>query len=479
MLSTNSPHPIPTTKGSPLKQSSETFEGTWDCSDCEETGIAGSETNCPNCKNPQDSVTTPSEQWYLPENAPVVSDPEKLAKFNAGPAWNCGRCQTLNYGSSAACSACKHPLDFDDTVNRTITYDNSASQIDTRPDPRDEIVESDLDKAVRTIEGEASTPRRLFGLVLRGEPPTIGSNTKFYEEVKEKSQRDYNERQRLSKYPQFLQDLYLIWQVLLKPHSKKLLIAASVLLLAMLSVIVVNVFQYYTATIDGTVTVSERHWQRSIEVEQFTTLTGSNWTYPSDARITSTDWRIQSYREVIDGYRTEQYTDHETKYRSGTEQYTCGSKTIDNGNGSFRVETKTCTRSVDVPYQEKVQKERRVPITHHEPIYATWYNYTYDRWTTDRWESESDTTSPQQVIWPEVTDLRQVNRSGSRVGDERVGDERRESYTVVYNDTNDKQHSDNINEGVWQRVEVGDTVSARYYQRNGELSSVDWDSVPA
>ncbi len=464
------PQTIPATKGFSLNLSSNTLEGVWDCSNCGQTRIKGLTKVCTRCNEPRDGVLTPSEKPYLPEDAQVITDPRQLARANAGPEWNCGHCQTANDGNAATCSSCGRPLDFDDTINRTITYDNSATAFDVLPDPRDEILESDLDIAVRTIEGKASTPRKLKNLVLPGKPPSIGSDTKFYEDVKTKSERDEKERQRLSKHPQFVQDLHRIWQHFVKPHSKKLFIVAAVLLIALLSVIIVKVVQYYTATIEGTVTVSERHWQRSIEIERFTTLTNSDWDYPSDGRVTSSERRIRDYETVIDGYRTESYTDYETRYRSSTESYNCG--TTDNGNGTFK--TLTCSRSVQVPYQDPVQKSRQVPVTHQEPIYGTWYNYQYDRWMTERWVSASDTTS-QEVAWPEVSELRQ----GRSVGSERVGDERRENYEVVYMDSNQKQHSDTIGQDAWGRVNVDDTISARYYQHNGELSSVDWGSVPA
>jgi len=449
-----------------LKKSSEIFEGRWDCSDCGQTRISGSDPVCPRCKYPQDSVLTPSEQWYLPHDANIVTDGVQLEKFNAGAAWNCGRCQTLNYGNSKNCSSCGRPLDFDDTVNRTITYDGSSSHFDTLPDPRDEIIESDLDKAIRTIKGKASEPRVMKDLVLPGTAPDTGRDTKFYEEIRAQSQREHETRVRLSKLPRLLQALHT-------PHGKKLLLLAAIVLAIVLAFVGFQVVRYYTATVEGVVTATERHWQRSVEVEQYRTLTDSGWDYPGDARVASSERRIRDYRTVIDSYRTELYTDYETKYRAGSENYVCGSKTVDNGNGSFRVETKTCTRSVQVPYQEPVQKSRQVPVTHQEPIYDDWYVYLYDRWQTERWVSVSDATS-SEVAWPEKFALR---RNDGSIGSERIGDERRETYEVVYLDANQNRHSENIRQEVWVRVQVGEVIAARYFQRNGQLSSVDWSSV--
>jgi hypothetical protein len=118
-----------------------------------------------------------------------------------------------------------------------------------------------------------------------------------------------------------------------------------------------------------------------------------------------------------------------------------------------------------------------VEITHQEPVYDTWYTYQVDRWVTDRWVTASDTTSTK-LMWPEPTDLSDADQPGDQIGEERVGDEYSESYTIVYTDAKGVNRSEQSEDDeLWRMLEKGEAIPARYYERNGELSSVDWLAV--
>ncbi len=476
---------------------SVTQEGLWDCSDCGKTEIPGFTRECPRCNSPQNSVLTPSEDWYLPDNARVITEPDELTKSDAGPAWNCGNCETLNEGDAKVCSRCDQPLDFDDTVNRRVVYDDGAGSFDTRPDPRDEMIENSLARAERAIKTEASGPRVLEDLTLPGDAlPKIGTDTKFYDDIRHNAESRFEEKRRLGTMSPAMRYAYT--------HKRTIAIGAAVL--AVLMVIgaimgIVRVVHYYTATTDGVVTVSELHWERTVEVEEYKTLTNSDWTHPGDARVQGSENRIRTYRTVHDGwhtenytdyetrYKTESYTDVETRYRSETYSGTC-SRTVSKGNGSFGTESYSCpqTRQVSytvsvpktrqVPYQVPVQKSRQVEDTHQEPVWDTWYTYQVDRWVTDRWVTTSDKTATA-VDWPKVTDLHQDPAPGTQVGEERVGNKEdwRESYGVIYIDSKGGSHAEQKGYDLWTKLKKDETVPARYYERNGELASINWDAA--
>jgi len=261
----------------------------------------------------------------------------------------------------------------------------------------------------------------------------------------------------------------------------------------------VHTVHKYTATVSGTVTVNELHWQRNVEVEEFKTLTNADWNYPGDARIQGRENRIRTYRTVHDGwhsetytdmetrYRTVSYTDMETRYRTETYSGTC-TRMVSGGNGSFRSETYSCPQtrmtSYTVPVQKTrqesytvpVQKTRQVEDTHQEPVWDTWYTYQVDRWVTDHWVTESDATS-NKVIWPVPNNINHNNVAGDQIGEERVGDERNESYDVIYSDSQAKKHSDKVAYDLWSKLQKDEKVPATYMQHNGEMKSVDWNSV--
>jgi hypothetical protein len=474
------------------------YEGLWDCSNCGMTGIPGSVKVCPRpgCGDPQNSVLTPEEDWYLPENAREVTDSAELDLFDDGEDWNCGKCGTNNNGATTECSRCGEALGFNDTVNREVVYDDRAGNFDAEPDPVDEMIESDLDRAERAITTEASKPRKMKDLTLPGsELPRIGKDTKFYDDIREGVEQKHDESLKSNDMASIMKKI--------QPHKGKIIIGVGVVLLLVIAFIGVSCVRHFTATTAGTVTVSELHWQRTVEVEEYRTLNDGGWSYPSDARVQSDERRIHHYDTVHDRWDTQRYTDYETRYktesytdrepRTRSESYsgTC-TRMVSGGNGSYRSESYSCTqyrtvtdyvtvqKTRQVPYQVPVERTRQVEITHQEARWATWYNYQVDRWVTDRWVNASDSTS-DEAIWPEVTDLDRNTVPGDQVGEERVGNERKENYEIVYTDSKGTKHSEGKGYDVWSKLEPGETLPARYYERNGELDegSVDWNSVLA
>ena len=459
------------------------------------TGIPGLTKKCPRCDDPQNSVLD-LEDWYLPADARTITDPDDLAKADAGPAWNCGHCNELNDGNVEVCGHCSRPRDFDDIVNREVTYSDHTDKYDELPDPLIERVESDAEKAQRTLDTAASGPRAMGTLTLPGKAlPRTGKDTELYEGIRRQVHQDAAARERAASQPPIVQ-----WA---SRHLTVLAIgAAAMVALIVVGAIVgiVHTVRDYTATTAGTVTVAELHWERGVEVEELKTLNESGWSAPSDARILGTENRIQSHRVVHDGWRTESYTDTETRYRTetymGTEThyrsvsytYAC-TDTASNGNGTYRTVTKTCTgtrsepyavskqMTRQVPYTVQVPKTRQIEITHQEPIFGTWFTYQVDRWETDRWVTASDATS-DKMIWPEVTDLTRNNQAGDQVDEERIGDDRKSTYTIIYVDSKGASHSERSDhDDVWTKLDKGEVIPARYYERNGELQAVRWSDV--
>lgn len=77
-------------------------EGAWDCPHCGNKRNRGPEKHCPACG----SARGPEVKFYLPDDAPVVTDRVSLARAKAGPDWSCQYCDTDNPHSYAFCSSC-------------------------------------------------------------------------------------------------------------------------------------------------------------------------------------------------------------------------------------------------------------------------------------------------------------------------------------------------------------------------------------
>ncbi len=77
-------------------------EGKWDCKTCGRTGNRGPDSYCGSCGS-----TRPDDvQFYLPEDAPEVTDEKLLAEANSGADWKCSYCSTQNNALDNFCVSC-------------------------------------------------------------------------------------------------------------------------------------------------------------------------------------------------------------------------------------------------------------------------------------------------------------------------------------------------------------------------------------
>lgn len=184
--------------------------------------------------------------------------------------------------------------------------------------------------------------------------------------------------------------------------------------------IVYLVFFFFLFTHPVKVSAESFSWERQVEIEQFSQVrTGQWYDYPSDAYDVSHSQRVHHYTPVYVG------------------QVSCG---------------KDCTRSqyIDVP------------------VYATWYDYTIDRWITGRWlVTEADDHEPVWADLPTTLDPSEV------LGHEREGDIRKERYTVH----TDKGYKVNVPPVMFGLLHVGSTGTANVTNRNS-VRSVNWDLTP-
>lgn len=77
-------------------------EGRWDCPTCGTVALLGRQVRCDGCGNPRPEGT----RFYLPEDAPALDDPARLAEASAGADWICEHCDASARASQTNCPGC-------------------------------------------------------------------------------------------------------------------------------------------------------------------------------------------------------------------------------------------------------------------------------------------------------------------------------------------------------------------------------------
>lgn len=92
-----------------------TYEGAWDCPACGRKRNRGPEKHCAGCGMPRG----PEVAFYLPEDAPEVTDPAALDRAGSGPDWSCSYCGGDNRFDADHCTGCGAKKDA--AVTRQVT----------------------------------------------------------------------------------------------------------------------------------------------------------------------------------------------------------------------------------------------------------------------------------------------------------------------------------------------------------------------
>lgn len=357
-------------------------EGRWDCTYCSTSGILGRQTTCPNCSRTRPEGT----KFYLPENAPVVSNTTLLEQAKAGPDWICNFCASSNSASESSCNSCGHSREGDSHTQKVIDYDlgqeprhgdnYSGSEEDSRPDSNQQD----------------------------GEGEEVTSNA--FENTKENLLAIFSNVKNFDWYENWYWPVGLI----------------STLLFVML----LWGF-FHTRTVDLTVTGVQ--WERTIPVEVYKTFEDQGWSVPPGGREQSSRQKIHHYDQVFDHYETKTRQVSE-RVKVGTRTYTCGSRDL--GNGFF--EDIECEEDIyETRYHTETYQEA---VTRDEPRYQTWYTYEIERWVHARTEKSSGNN--HEVYWPEY-ELAKNERVGYKT----------ESYVVYFVDSEAETYSKAMSYNEW------------------------------
>ena len=217
------------------------------------------------------------------------------------------------------------------------------------------------------------------------------------------------------------------------------------LLLAVIAVIAV-VF-LVTRPKDKATTVTDKTWQRAIEVEALTAVREQSWARaPENARNVTSRQAIRTYEQVLDHYEEEAY-DVPYDVLDGYDTYT---EYEDNGDGTY-----TEVEREEPRYRTEYRTEyRTVPVYRQEPVYDTLYEYDIDKWVHSRTEKAGGSCyEPRSELiragewsveaepyWPDT-----------RLGGSERENGRSEEYVLYFTDAKGRSYSTRVTQDLWNK----------------------------
>lgn len=386
-------------------------EGRWDCSHCGARGIRGRYTACPECG----AARGADVEFYLPEDEPEVTDPDRLEQASAGPDWHCEHCGADNAGTSPTCARCGAARgESEARAERFYRADASL--------PRTGADAAALLQAEETAaEAEA---RRRAGAGIAGVP-----ETGYYQSPAEQSLRR-------------------LGSTLANP---------AVVGLAFFALLTWLVWFFLVSTHPVTFTVSGVRWQRSIAVEHYVTVTEEDWSVPPGGRTVDRAQKLHHYDKV--------FVRNETRTRQVSERVRTGTRTV---------REKVGTRSKGNGYFEDVYEERHEPVyetryrteTYSEPVYRdvpvyrTSYRYLIERWKPARKALKSG--ADLHPAWPDPRLQRNERESG-----------REATYHVTLTGPKGQRFERELPEERWNRCTPGLRVVG-HVNRAGQVLRLEW-----
>lgn len=434
-------------------------EGRWDCKVCGTAGNLGRDKICPHCGAPRPEGT----KFYLPKGEPPVSQPDLLRDANAGPDWICANCAASNAGYRVACSQCGALKPSDAHTQKVTDYNLQDVPRDGDRGPQEEKEWTCTNCGAHNPESRSVCSN--CG-VRRGESGSQKYNRESYGQP---------QKPRRVKEPE--EPRKILPSVQLPEDRTWLYIGGAV---AGILLFLCAIWFFFIRTVDTPLTITGFHWERSVNVQVFKTVTEEDWSIPVGGRETSHRSEIHHYDSVLDhydtkyrtvceqvsdGYDTESYEDCRS-VATGSESYVCGERDL--GNGYFEdiecsrtvYETQCDTRYRQVPkYRQDCRQESyQDPVYRQEPRYATKYTYEIEKWVYSRTPGiNGDNHDP---VWPNFT-LEENEREAGRT----------ERYVVFFIDEKVKEYSYEMGFDQWSQYELGQKVMAEI-NTIGQISKI-------
>lgn len=335
--------------------SGRVFEARWICPSCGSENLGRHESCAGEGTGGCGAARPANVRFYLPDDSPVVTDPDLLADARSGQDWTCAHCDGANKGTLrgaviAQCVHCGHARGAEDAATPVRVYGLGQAPQDggtAQRLVREETRAAAAARRAARVEGGDNSPK----------PPQGGL-----------------------------------------PTIAKIGVVLGVVLMLL------GVW-FLRAPIEASGRVDRLEWSWTIPMERYVTLTDEGFhSPPGDATILHQEQRQNGWKTVVVG--TRQVTTTETvRVPSGQRPYGCGM--IDKGNGYF--EERICYETTYTTQQ--VPTTRTEDITQRVPDVQTWRSWSYQRWrVVDTFRNSGTGRVPQA---PDTPLLRADERLGA------------------------------------------------------------------
>lgn len=418
-----------------MSSDTEILVGFWDCSHCGKKKILGDDMSCNGCG----ATRADNVEFYLADDASIVTDHREIQMAKAGPDWYCDHCNCGNSATRNVCSQCSAPR------GSSKVHDASRDKISVN-DYEDEESGSNVER-ISTLDFSAN----LAGETGKGSVRSFGNERLL--------QKDFN--------------MYVA-----PPRSSEgSTWLSKIILLIIFGIVAIGLFTLFRNN-DVELRVASISWNRSISLEKYITLTENGWSVPHGGRTKSVTRKHHHDEKILDHYETKVrqlskrvFSHNERKsrtvserYQSGTERYHSGTRSLGNGRfektystrPTYSTRTKTVYDTVPVYKTVYYPETYKDPVYRYEPRYQDYYVYDIERWVPSRTERSSGfDANPKWPTYREIFGLeeRECGRS--------------EDYAVTLN-TLPKGDGEKIQTftlkpsfAQWQSFKVGDLYTAK------------------
>jgi len=408
------------------RYSKGTFQMLWDCPACDTKKLLGVDHRfCPNCGSPQEENLR-----YFPKPGERV--PTKF--LGRTPDWECGHCGVPNGGNN--CMGCGAPR-------------GDSKSVHVRPSIPEHEGETGA-QAQRDWDGRRAARRaeQYANAGMEAHRRRERARADEYKRRRAAAERANAQAAGMTWDPPDLDDTD--YSVVNRNRDLRFWAIAGSVIFAFAFVLTCAFWKK-----DVTVKAQGHTWERGIEVEQYKTVSESDWcnSMPGDAYSVSRSREIHHYDQVYDG--------EECHTVPGGCTETC--RNVDNGNGSYSVDcTQTCT-----PDRQECRSKYR-----DEPVYRMKCYYTVDRWRHERWDTSKGSSREPAPAWPKPLFRECMSQ---RIGCERLGS-KRSTYTVHYVAPEEgyKPFSCDFPQNKWEKIKP----DSKWIARVGVISkSIDCDSL--
>lgn len=388
------------------------FEGRWKCLACTAVN-RGLYKTCHNCGAAKENAKN-----YAPSEGERtdINDPELLKLATAGPDWICPSCKTNNPNFAQHCTNCG---DGKGGAKQRQTHIYDTANV---PDSEDEAV---ADNPATVVTLPDVTPVSDYS--------NVSVSTENNDDIP--LTPSYTDTSVESHAP----SSQAFWGETSKPNRKVSSSTLQIVGIGLVLAVIAGLVFFLTRSHEVTAQVSGFNWSRTIYIDRYVTTQESDWSIPGGGRQLSVQDKVHHYVEVFDHNEEEKYT---VTIDDGSEEYECGSETIDEGNGFFTEETKYCTRYLS----HEETRTRIVPVYRDEPVYKPWYTYEIDKWVPSRTVPTSGTSRTDPApFWAGIT----LDYSGQTIiGAERESN-RTQTYTVSFTYDDGKVYTREVSEADW------------------------------